>query len=259
MKRILFYAALLSCSFLGCKKAEKASQEGVYQLEKQVISGGGKDSAYERTQIKIYIPHHFMYAGMTPDSAIGYGVGTYTLDTGNRIIEHRFYTSSTLDTGRTFKMKITPKDNGYKQIIPAMAIIKGVKYDLKEDYTKLPGGDSSKLDGLWKMNKAYLVKGKDTVNLRSTQYKIFWRGYFIFLHRYPLDKEETKFKYGFGYGPFTFKNNMLSEQEQITNFADLLNQKFNVKIAFKDNNEYTQIITDPKTNQQSVEIYSRVE
>jgi len=89
MKRIIIYAALLSCAILGCKKTGKLSQAGVYKLAKQTVSGGGKDSTYERTQIKIYTDDHFMYAGMTPDSSIGFGVGTYTLDTGNRIIEHR--------------------------------------------------------------------------------------------------------------------------------------------------------------------------
>jgi len=168
MKRIIICAALLSCVLQGCKHKQKFSQAGIYKLAKQTVSGGGKDSTYARTQIKIYTDHNFMYAGMTPDSSIGFGAGTYTLDTGNRIVEHRIYTSSTLDTGRTFNLKIMPTDSGYLQTIPSMATIKGVRYDLNEQYTRLPLGDSSVLDGLWKLDKNYSLKGKDTISQQST-------------------------------------------------------------------------------------------
>jgi hypothetical protein len=257
MKRILIYVASLSCILLGCKKTEKLSQAGIYKLEKQTITGGGNDSTYKRTQIKIYTDHNFMYAGMTPDSSIGFGVGFYNLDTGNRIIEHRIYTSSTLDSSRIFKLKITPRDNGYSQTIPAMATIKGVPYDLHEDYIKLPTGDSSVLDGLWKMDKTYTIKGKDTTNRQVTQFELFWRGYFMFIHHYPVDKAANKFDYGFGYGPFNFKDNKLSEEVQMSNYADLLNQKRSIDITLNGNDGLTQVTTDPKNNNRTVEIYTR--
>ena len=153
MKKTLFYAALLSCSILGCKKKEQLSQAGVYKLEKQMVSGGGRDSIYGRSQIKIYTDHYFMYAGMVPDSSVGFGIGSYTLDKGNSITEHNVFSSGILDSARTFKLKVTRKDSTFSQVIPALAVIKGVKYDLEEDYRKLPSGDTSTMDGLWKMEK----------------------------------------------------------------------------------------------------------
>jgi hypothetical protein len=258
MKRILIYAVLLSCPILGCRKKEKLPLIGVYKLEKQRITGGGTDSTYSRKQVKIYTAHNFIYAGMTPDSTVGFAVGTYKSDTGNRIIEHEFFSSFNLKASRTFKVDITMKDSGYSQKIPDLAVIKGVKYDLFEDYTRLPAGDTSKLDGLWRMDKAYILKGKDTVNLQDTQYKIFWGGHFLYIHSLPIDKAATKFKSGFGFGNFSFKDNMVTEQDQMSNDTGVLNHKFVVKTTFNGNDEYTQVINFPKNNEQSVEIYKRV-
>jgi hypothetical protein len=259
MNKILIYAALLSCLILGCKKKEKPSQPsqtGVYELEKQVLSRGGKDSTIKRTQIKIYTDRHFMYASIVPDSSVGFGVGTYTLDS-NRITERSIYSSRALDSPLTYKLIITKKANGYTQIIPDYATVKGVKYVLKEDYKKLPPGDTSVLDGLWKMERTYTIKGKDTIPTEITQYKLFWRGHFTFIHRLPRNKEKTIFKNGFGTGAFTFRNDTLREEEVISNYALLRGHKFAIKITLNGTDEYTQVINSA-TNGQSVEIYRRV-
>jgi hypothetical protein len=258
MKKTLFYAALLSCSIFGCKKKEESSQAGVYKLDKQMVTGGARDSVYGRTQIKIYTDRYFMYAGMAPDSSVGFGIGSYSIDKSNNITERNIYSSALLDSPRTYKLKIIKKDSAYSQVIPALAIIKGIKYDLKEDYVKLPSGDTSMLDGLWKMEKNYMVKGKDTTMEKTTQYKIFWGGHFIFIHRYPVDAAKTKFKNGFGAGEFSFRNDTLREEDQMTNHPVLLNQKFAIKISFNGNDEYKQVINNSKTNEQSVEVYRRI-
>jgi hypothetical protein len=258
MKRILIYTALISCVLLGCKKKEKLSQAGVYKLEKQTVSGGGKDSTYERTQNKIYTDHHFMYAGMTPDSSIGFGVGNYSLDTGNTVVEHRFYTSSTLDSERTFRLRITPKEGGYSQTIPSMAVIKGVKYDLNEDYSKLSKGDSSVLDGLWKMDKAYTVKGKDTTKQEITKYEMFWTGYFMFIHRYSIDQKANTFNYGYGFGSCSFKDNVLTEEFQTSNNTAMPGKKVMINVTLNGSDLLTQVTTDPKDNSQTVEIYRKI-
>jgi hypothetical protein len=259
MKSVLFYAALLTCVIvIGCNKKRSVSLVGVYKLDNQKITGGGTDSAYSRTQVKIYTHHNFIYAGMTPDSTVGFAVGTYRPDTGNTIIEHEFFSSFNLNASRTFHVMIRMKDSGYTQTIPDISIIKKVKYDLIEDYTRLPAGDTSKLDGLWKMDKAYLVKGKDTVKQQNTQYKIFWGGHFLYIHSLPDDKTATKFKSGFGFGTFTFKDNTITELDQISSDKGVLNRTFKVSTVFTGNDEYTQVINDASNNQQSVEIYKRV-
>ncbi|MFI5162551.1 MAG: hypothetical protein ACHQHN_14825 [Sphingobacteriales bacterium] len=258
MKRILFYSALLACIIYGCKSSKKVSQAGIYQLQKQMVSGGGKDTVYARTQIKIYTNDHFIYAGMAPDSSVGFGVGSYKTDTGNTIIENSTYSSRTLDSPQVFHLKINATDSGYTQVIPNIATVKAVKYDFKEIYRRIPATDTSALDGLWKLDTAYTVKGKDTVKAKETQFKVFWGGHFMFVHRYPLDGTGTKFKNGFGYGDFSLKSDTLSEEDAITSHAALLNHKFAIKISFKGSDEYSQVINDEKTKEQSVEIYRRV-
>jgi hypothetical protein len=260
MNKILIYAALLSCLILGCKRKEKSSQgsqAGVYQLEKQVLTRGGKDSTIKRTQIKIYTDRHYMYASIVPDSSVGFGVGSYTLDSANRITEHSIYTSRALDSSLTYKLEIIRKPNGYTQIIPDYATVKGVKYVLKEDYKKFAPADTSILDGLWKMEKTYTIKGKDTIPTEVTQYKIFWGGHFIFIHRFPRNPEKTNFKNGFGTGLFTFRNDTLREEEVISNYALLRGRKFAIKITLNGKDEYTQVINSG-TDGESVEIYKRV-
>ena len=118
--------------------------------------------------------------------------------------------------------------------------------------------DTSKVDGLWKLAEAYTIKGKDTTKLSETQFKAFWGGHFMFIHRYPLDKASTRFKNGFGYGEFTLRNDTLSESEKVSSHAALVGRTFAIKINFKGDDEYSQIITDSKTGEQSVEIYRRL-
>ena len=258
MKKILIFTALIGCVILGCKKKGTVSQAGVYRLDKQMASGGGKDTTYRRTQMKIYTDRYFVYSGIAPDSSVGFGVGSYNLDTGNRIIERNIYSSGYLDSTKSFNLTVTRKDSGYTQVIPNLAIVKGVPYKLTEDYTKLPSSDTSFMDGLWKLDKTFWVKGKDTTRGNETQFKIFWGGHFMFVHRYPLDSAGKAFKNGFGYGTFSFKHDTLTEEDEMSSHSVLVGRKFGIKITFNGNDEYSQVIDDPKAREQTTEIYRRV-
>ena len=258
MKKILIFTALVSCVILGCKKKETVSQAGVYRLDKQMASSGGKDTTYKRTQMKVYTDRYFMYSGTAPDSSVGFGVGSYNLDTGNRIIERNIYSSGYLDSSKSFNLIVTRKDSGYSQIIPDLVVVKGVKWKLMEDYSKLPSSDTSILDGLWKLDKTFWVKGKDTTKGNETQFKIFWGGHFMFVHRYPLDQTGKTFKNGFGYGTFSFKRDTLTEEDEMSSHSVLVGRKFAIKITLNGNDEYSQVIDDPKANEITTEIYRRV-
>jgi hypothetical protein len=258
--KTLIFAALLSCLIVSCKQKKKMSQsglEGVYELQKQVLKGGKTDSTIKRTQYKIYTDHQFMYASIVPDSSVGFGVGAYTLDSSSKITEKSMYTSRALDSSLTYNLKITKRDSGYTQVIPDYTSAQGVKYVLTEDYKKLPAGDTTKLDGLWKMERTYTIRGKDTVESRVKQYKIYWGGHFIFIHRFPLDSTEKKFRNGFGTGVFTLRNDTLREVEKNSNYSLLRGNSFAIKITLNVNDEYTQVINSA-TNGRSVEIYRRV-
>jgi len=227
-------------------------------MNKLTVSSGGKDSVYARAQMKIYTDKYFAYASLASDSSVGFGVGTYKkADTGNHIAEHSLYSSLALDTPKDYNLMITRKDSTYTQVIPRTTA-KGGKFNLTEVYTQLPGSDTSKLDGVWKLDKFYTVKGKDTTKSNEVQYKAFWGGHFMFIHRYPLDAAATKFKNGFGYGDFSLKNDTLSESEQLTSHATLMGRSFAIKITFNGADEYSQVITDKGTGDRSVEVYRRL-
>lgn len=259
MKRILMFAALLTGIFLGCKSSKKqTTQAGVYKMNKITVNVGGKDSVYARTQMKIYTDDHFAYASLASDSSVGFGIGSYKLDTGNHIIENNIYSSLMLDSTDVFHLAVTRKDSGYTQVLPLHSA-NGTQYTVTEAYTLLPAGETAKIDGVWKLDKAYIAKGKDTTKLNEIQFKAYWGGHFMFIHRYPADNTNTKFKNGFGYGDFTLKNDTLSETENLTSHPTLMGRTFAIKINFTGENEYSQIITDAKTGEQSVEIYKKLQ
>ena len=244
----------------GCKGTEESTGtgvEGVYELKKQRIEGAGKDSTVKREQIKIYTNREYMYASMTPDSSVGFGVGTYALDSAGHLTEHSIYTSRALDSSLTYKLLIDVKDDNYHQTIPDYTSVQGVKYVLKEEYKKLKPASSSRLDGLWRMERTYTIRQGDTVESKVRQYKMYWMGHFIFIHRFPQDSLETRYKNGYGTGVFTLKNDTLREEEQKSNYALLRGHKFAIKISLNGDDEYTQVINSAQ-NGQSVEIYRRV-
>ena len=258
MKKIIIYAALISCAILGCKKKEKTSYAGIFKLEKQMVSGGGKDTVYKRAQVKIYTDRYFMYSGMAPDSSVGFGVGSYSLDTGSKIAEHNIYSSGNLDSTKKFNVIITKTDSGFTEVIPDLAMVKGAAYKLIENYSRIPGADTSVMDGLWKLDRVYWVKGKDTLRQTQTQFKMFWGGHFMFVHRYPLDATNRVYKNGFGYGTFTLKNDTLSEEDEMSSHSALVGRGFSIKITFNGKDEYSQVINDKKAKEITTEIYKRL-
>ncbi|MDB5023277.1 MAG: hypothetical protein JWP78_1032 [Mucilaginibacter sp.] len=258
MKKILICTALLGCMTSGCKKIERIYYSGIFKLDKQVVSGGGKDTALAKEQMKIYTDHNYMYAGMAPDSSVAVGVGSYELDSGNRIVEHNIFNNRALDSAQIFVVLINKTDNGRTEVIPDFAANKNVKYKMTEGYVKLPVMGASNLDGVWNMDEAFRVKGKDTLKQQQTQFKVFWRGHFMFIHHYPIGALGAEYKNGFGYGTFSLKNDTLNEEDKMSSHAILLNRKFVIKIIFNGKDKYSQITRDPKTKEQTTEIYRRL-
>lgn len=258
MKKVLTFAVLISCIFWGCKKVKKISYAGVFKLEKQTISGGGTDTAWIKKQIKIYTDQNYIYGGIATDSSVHIGVGTYELDSSNRIDEHNMFNSRALDSTQIFVVSITNKSNGFISTVPEWARTGPVWYKLTEEYTSLPMTGPSVLDGIWELDKLYKVKGKDTTVQHETRFKVFWKGHFMFIHRYPVDALGTKFKDGFGYGDFDLKGNTLTEEGKISSHKELMNQKSATKITLNNDDKYTQVVNDDKTHQQTIEIYKRI-
>jgi hypothetical protein len=259
MKKILIYAALLSFTVYGCRKVERVSYSGVFKLEKQVIKGGERDTLMERSKIKIYTDYHYMYAGVSTDSLVRFGLGTYQIDTANSIDEHNIYNNRALDSTQIFVVTITKNTKGRTQFIPDFGNYQGIRYTLTEDYAQLPAtAGISALDGVWEMKKVFWVKGKDTTHQLQTQFKLFWHGHFMFIHRYPIKDAGTEYMNGFGYGTFGLTGNTLTENEELSSHTALVNRSFAIKVTFNGKNAYTQVTTDPQTGIQTTEVYERL-
>jgi hypothetical protein len=258
MKKVLIFAILISCIFWGCKKVKKVYYAGVFKLEKQTISGGQHDTSWIKEQMKIYTDQNYMYAGIAADSSVRIAIGSYELGSSDTIVEHNIFNSRALDSTQIFVVAIAKKNNGFISTVPEWARTGLVGYKLTEEYSSIPLTGPSALDGVWELDKMYQVKGKDTVVLHETKFKVFYRGHFMFIHRYATDELDTKFKDGFGYGDFSFKDNILGETEKMSSHAELINQKINTKITLTGDNEYTRILNDERTHQRTTEIYKRL-
>ncbi|MGZ3750052.1 MAG: hypothetical protein ACXVB0_06795 [Mucilaginibacter sp.] len=258
MKKILIGAVLLGCLIAGCKNIVKINYSGVFKLNRQVISGGGKDTVLVKEQVKIYTDHNYMYAGLAPDSSVTFGLGSYELDAGNKIVEHNIFNNRALDSTQIFVVEVKRTAEGRTQVIADFGHYGGAIYKSTEEYGKLPMTGASSLDGVWELNKEFRVKGKDTLRQHETRFKIFWGGHFMFIHRYPTNAVGTAYKNGFAYGIFSLKNDALSEETKGTSHAFLVNRKYSVKVTLNGADEYSQVIRDPKTNEQTTEVYKRM-
>ncbi|HEY4195953.1 MAG TPA: hypothetical protein VGM63_10485, partial [Mucilaginibacter sp.] len=248
----------LSFAITGCRKYEKVSYSGVFRLDKQTVSGGGRDTVLARKQVKIYTDHNYMYAGMDPDSTVVFGVGSYGPDTGNTIAEHNIYNNRALDSSQVFVVKISKTPQGRTQVIPDFGRSGDITYTSTEEYTRLPTVGNSELDGVWSLDKAFKLMGKDTTPWHETQFKVYWGGHFMLIRHYPVNAVGTEYKNGFGYGTFSLKNSLITESNELSSHAELLNNKQSVRISFKGKDEFTQVTTDPKTNGLIIEIYERL-
>jgi hypothetical protein len=147
--------------------------------------------------------------------------------------------------------------NALTAIVPDWARSKTTGYKLTEEYAKVQSSGTSALDGVWELDKQYLVKGRDTTRQRETLFKIFWQGHFMLIRHYPVDPVATKYKNGFGYGKFTLKNNTLDETMEMSSQKALVNKKLTIPVDLKSN-EYTEEFKDPKSQLQTIAIYKRI-
>ena len=257
MKKILIAVVLFSCIVSGCKKVKRLSYQGVFKLEKQTISGGKKDTTWIREQMKIYTDRNYIYAGIAADSSLRMGIGSYELDSGNRIDEHNIFNNKALDSTQIFVVSITQTNKGFTGNVPDWSHLNGTQYKLTEEYTKVPLAGRSILDGAWNLDKMYHVKGKDTSIQQETKFKVFWGGHYMFIHRYPVNAVGSQYKDGFRYGMFELRNNVLHEKETMGVPFDRADRDLNSKVII-NKKEYTQVFIDPETKGQTIEVYKQL-
>ena len=260
MKKTLFLSFAIVAIAMGCNEAPKtASQEGVFKLDKQVITDGKtefvKTAAAGDIQYKVFTSEGYFYIGINKDSTAGFGTGAYKQD-GNVITETNIFNSGSLDTAWDAKLEITTNEKGYTQLIPSL-MSNGVSYKNTEDYSKVAASGTSALDGIWHQTKTLVVKGKDTSDQTYNEYKVYHAGHFMWATKYISDTATKKMETMVGHGTFTLDKEALTENLDLSNRAGI-NGKYDIKIKFNGPDEYTQETVDATNKTVGFKTYKRI-
>lgn len=224
----------------------------------QSINDGNKDSTITNLkQLKIYTDDYMMYANINPaDSVAGFGIGTYTADTGV-VTEH--VTNGGADTMANstpgnYTLLIEKTAKGYKQIIPEIGL-GDRKFKLTEEYDSVSTGSKSALDGAWKLTDRYVIKGKDTTSQKTTQFKTYFGGHFIWGHTFADSTNKTHT--GIGFGSFVLDGNKLKETIDASSYYQIRGKTVDINIELKGPDEFKQLM-DAGEGYTSVETYQRL-
>ena len=260
MKKIMFAGFAFAAILTACNEpAKTVSQEGVYKLEKQVITDGKTDlvksSANGDVQYKIFTKEGYFYIGIGKDSSVGFGTGSYKQE-GNTITESNIYNSGSHDTAWDAKLEITNNEKGFTQVIPSL-MSNGVSYKDTEDYTKIEAAGTSALDGIWHQTKTLVVSGKDTSDQTYNEYKVYSAGHFMWATKYVSDTVTKATTTLVGHGTFTLNNDALTENLDLSNRAGITG-KYDIKIKFNGDDEYTQETADTVAKTVGFKTYKRI-
>jgi len=259
MKKIMFAGFAFAAILTACNQpAKTVSQEGVYKLEKQLITDGKTDlvksSANGDVQYKVFTSEGYFYIGINKDSSVGFGTGSYKQE-GNIITETNVYNSGSLDTAWDAKLEITNNEKGYTQVIPSL-MSNGLSYKITEEYSKVEASGTSALDGIWQQTKSVDVKGMDSVVGTYNEYKVYSAGHFMWATK-ATDTVTKKTTNYVGHGTFTLNNEALTEQLDLSNVNGAL-RKYDIKLKFNGADEYTQETADTSSKTVNFKTYKRI-
>jgi hypothetical protein len=254
--KICFVGLVISCSSTPVKKLPE--MPGAYFMTSQTVHNSEGETNYtDLKQLKIYTGHYMMYTQVNPDdSASAFGVGSYTTDTSG-VTENVIYSSrdSFFDNSPAqYRLTITPTTDGYNQFIPDIAI-DSQKSSLTEVYQKVGTTVKSPLDGVWRETDAYDIRANDTATKNRTQYKAFFRGYFMFGHSV---NDSTGMHTGVGFGTFGMQgDHQMKETDLNSTYAIITGQSFMIDVDMDGADHFKQTIHNPDGSS-SVEIYERL-
>jgi len=246
----LLILLLISCNYN--HKKDLPNIRGVFNM----LSASSADTTIaKQKQLKIYANDCFMYLRIHPaDSVSAFGIGTYTTDAG-KVTENILYSAAdtTVNTtafSRTFN--ITKNDKGFEQTIP-VTIAVNKKKQVIEEYASVGTTQKSPLDGAWKQTAEYSIKGNDTTKLfDEMQWKIFFGGYWAagLVFTDSVQKKHT----GIIYGKFTTESNKkIKENVSAATLSVFMGHVFDVSIDIKNNDFFSQVLTDPNGTKYLVE------
>src|SRR5450432_2800150 len=118
---ILSFMVLYTMSCNTSTTKETPNMPGAYLMTSQTINDGKKDTKFTSLkQLKIYTDSFFMFTQVNPaDSVSGFGVGSYSIDSG-MVIENQIYAArdtSYNTTPDSYKLNITKTPDGYKAVM----------------------------------------------------------------------------------------------------------------------------------------------
>jgi hypothetical protein len=258
MKNFIFCTVLFAA--FGCKSNVKETPRmaGAYFMISQTVNDGKKDTKdTDLKQLKIYTDSFMMYAQVNPgDSVSGFGVGTYTADTGT-VIENSIYSAhdTVITKPGSYTLYITNTPTGYTQVIPEISIA-SQNSKLTEEYQTVGKAQTTPLDGVWKETKFYTVNGKDTTWGKRIQYKAFYAGYFMFGQT--VSDSSGKVSVGIGFGTFEMNgDNKIKETDLNSTYSIIAGNAFDVSFEMNGADHYSQTINYPDGSK-SVESYERM-
>lgn len=257
--RIVF--ALIIMSVIACQSPEKKgsiSMPGAYKMLSQSVKSATSDTTYTDVhQMKIFTGDHMMYASInSPDSVSSFGIGSY-INIADSITENVLYRASDStkdDTLRTYTLVLEKMPKGYKQIIPQM-VMGSQNIKLTEEYESVGKVATSAVDGLWKLVKAFSIKGKDTTSNMRTQYKAYYAGHCIWGNTYT--DSAKKIHSGIGYGKFEMSGSTKVKESMIAStYSAVRGHDFDIDIDMNGSDEFTQTMNNADGTQ-NVEVYQR--
>jgi len=261
MKKTTIVGFAMAAILASCTQPEApTSHAGVYSLDKVNWNYDGKDNESSATdgttQFKIYTAESYFYIVENKDSAVSFGVGSYTQKDANNLEEVNIFNTTTLDTAATVKLAITKNEKGYNQKIDAL-VINGKKWSSSEDYTKLESAGTSDLDGVWHQTKSINVTGQDSVVNTYNEYKVYHAGHFMWAARAVTDTTTNVMANHIGKGGFTLSNGTLTEDLTFSSNRKWVG-KYNIPVTFNGPDEFTQTISDTVNKVTSIKTYKRI-
>ena len=249
---------IISSLILSCNRSKKESPiSGIFRIESKSMKNPMIDTFYaDQNQVKIYTDEFYAYTNLKDDSTASFGIGFYETN-GDQILEHNMYSTSSLDTPYVFKLNIDKSEGGYKQTIDQMKI-NGLPTKLVEQYVTIPAVGTSPLDGIWKLNRYCKVVGADSLFEKRVQYKIFHKGYFMFVQDMHSNTDSSKLRSGFGFGHFDFKKDQISETNLFSTYPSIIDKQVTLNVVFDGDDDFYQILPSDVENNKVIEFYTRI-
>jgi len=253
-----FIILILVNLILSCNEDKKGIPiSGVFRIESKSMKNQLIDTFYaDQNQVKIYTDDFYAYTNLKDDSTASFGIGFYESN-GNELMEHNMYSTSALDTPHVYRLKIERGEAGYKQTIDQMKI-NGIPTKLVEQYVSVPATGDSPMDGIWKLTRYCKVVGTDSLFEYRVQYKIFHKGYFMFVQDMHSNDSKGKIKSGFGFGHFNFKKDQITETNLFSTYVSNIDKQIMLNVVFDGDDDFYQTISSDVDNNRAIEFYTRI-